>query len=44
LNSNMAPIKSLYFEAGSKRLETGGKYRALYGKFLVSKWSYFSPF
>ena len=44
LNADIVPIKSLYIEAGSKRLEPGEKYRGLYGKLSVSKWSYFSPF
>ena len=32
LNADLAPIKPLYFEPGSKRYETGRKYSGLYGK------------
>ena len=44
MNADIVPIKSLHFEAGSKRLEPGEKYSGLYGKFSAFKWSYFSPF
>ena len=39
-----APVKSLYFEVGSKRFEPGQKYSGLYGKFSLVKWSYFIAF
>lgn len=37
LNADIGPIKSLYFEAGSKPLESGAKYSGLYGKFSIIK-------
>ena len=44
MNADSVPIKSLYFEAGSKRLEPGTKYSGLYGKFAIVQWSYLIPF
>ena len=38
MNVNIDPIKSLYFESGSKHLKPGEKYS------LVFKWLYFSLF
>ena len=43
-NSGIVPIKSLYFEAGFKRLEPEEKYSGLCSMFCVFKWSYFSLF
>ena len=37
MNSDVVPIESMYFEAGSKRLEPGENYGGLYGKFSVLK-------
>ena len=37
LNADMFPIKSLYFESGSKHLVRGENYSGLYGKFLIVK-------
>ena len=39
LKKHVVPIKSLYFEAASKRLEQGEKYGGLYGKISVFKCS-----
>jgi len=44
LNADIAPIESLYYESGSKRLEPGDKFSASYGKFSVFKWSCFILF
>ena len=44
LNADIVPIKSLYFEVGSKRLEPGEKYSGLYCKYSIIKWLYFIPF
>jgi len=41
LNTDMLPIKSLYFESGSKRLESGEEYSGVHGKFSIVKWWYF---
>ena len=38
LNADMVPIKSLYFEAGSKRSEPGEKHIGLYGRLPIIKW------
>jgi len=40
----MVPIKSMYFEIGSKGFGPGEKYNSFYGKFSVLKWLYFSLF
>ena len=44
MNGDIVPVKSLYFEAGSKSLEQGGKYSGLYGKLSIIKWPNFIPF
>ena len=41
LNADIVPIKSLYFESGSKRLQPGEEYSGLYGKFSIVNWPYF---
>ena len=43
MNADIVAIKSLYFEAGSKRLEPGEKYSGLHGNFSAFKWSHFNP-
>ena len=44
LNADIAPIKSLHFESGSKHLEPGEKNSGLHGKFSIICWVYFTPF
>ena len=40
LNADLAPIKPLYFESGSKSYEPGRKYSGLHGKASILKWPY----
>ena len=44
LNTDIVPIKSLYFEPGAKRKDPGRKYSGLYGKSSVIKWPYVITF
>ena len=37
MNADIVPITSRYYEAGSKRLETGEKYSGLHDKFSAFK-------
>ena len=44
VNAGIVPMKSMYFESGSKRLEPEEEYSGVYGNFSIVKWSYIIPF